>query len=49
MTAARAATLDRTVGLDRLALPGLLVLAAFLRLPDLATRGTWDGDQGHDK
>jgi hypothetical protein len=48
MTAARAATLDRTVGLDRLALPGLLVLAAFLRLPDLATRGTWDGDQGHD-
>ena len=27
---------------------GLLVLAAFLRLPDLATRGTWDSDQGHD-
>lgn len=26
----------------------LLVLAAALRLPDLATRGTWDGDQGHD-
>jgi len=26
----------------------LLVLAALLRLPDLATRGTWDGDQGHD-
>ena len=25
-----------------------LVLAAALRLPDLATRGTWDGDQGHD-
>src|SRR4029450_1276695 len=48
MTAPRAATLDRTVGLDRLALPGLLVLATFLRLPDLATRGTWDGDQGHD-
>ena len=24
------------------------VLAAVLRLPDLATRGTWDGDQGHD-
>ena len=28
--------------------PALLVLAALLRLPDLATRGTWDGDQGHD-
>ena len=27
---------------------GLLVLAAILRLPNLATRGTWDGDQGHD-
>lgn len=27
---------------------GLVVLAAALRLPDLATRGTWDGDQGHD-
>ncbi|HEX5148020.1 MAG TPA: glycosyltransferase family 39 protein, partial [Candidatus Limnocylindrales bacterium] len=27
---------------------GLMVLAAALRLPDLATRGTWDGDQGHD-
>ena len=27
---------------------GLLLLAAFLRLPDLATRGTWDSDQGHD-
>ncbi len=27
---------------------GLLVLAALLRLPDLATRGTWDSDQGHD-
>lgn len=34
--------------LDRWALPGLLVLAALLRFPDLATRGTWDGDQGHD-
>ena len=31
-----------------LALPGLLLLAAALRLPDLATRGTWDADQGHD-
>ena len=27
---------------------GLLVLAALLRLPNLATRGTWDADQGHD-
>jgi 4-amino-4-deoxy-L-arabinose transferase-like glycosyltransferase len=27
---------------------GLLVLAAVLRLSDLATRGTWDADQGHD-
>lgn len=27
---------------------GLLLLAAALRLPDLATRGTWDADQGHD-
>ena len=27
---------------------GLLVLAAMLRLPNLATRGTWDADQGHD-
>jgi 4-amino-4-deoxy-L-arabinose transferase-like glycosyltransferase len=26
----------------------LLVVAALLRLPDLATRGTWDADQGHD-
>jgi 4-amino-4-deoxy-L-arabinose transferase-like glycosyltransferase len=32
-----------------LAVPlGLMLLAAALRLPDLATRGTWDGDQGHD-
>ena len=33
---------------DLLVLAGLLVLAALLRLPSLATRGTWDGDQGHD-
>ncbi len=26
----------------------LLAVAALLRLPDLATRGTWDADQGHD-
>jgi 4-amino-4-deoxy-L-arabinose transferase-like glycosyltransferase len=25
-----------------------LVVAALTRLPDLATRGTWDADQGHD-
>jgi len=33
---------------DLAALVGLLVLAAVLRLPDLATRGTFDGDQGTD-
>ena len=27
---------------------GLIALAALLRLPDLATRATWDADQGHD-
>lgn len=41
-------------GSARFGLPGwlvpasLLLLAAALRLPDLATRGTWDADQGHD-
>jgi 4-amino-4-deoxy-L-arabinose transferase-like glycosyltransferase len=39
---------DRLRAVERLALPGLLLLAALLRLPNLATRGTWDGDQGHD-
>jgi len=35
--------------LRRLVVPlGLVAVAAVLRLPDLATRGTWDGDQGHD-
>ena len=49
MTLAGTAALERPVAtLDRFALPALLVLAAVLRLPDLATRGTWDGDQGHD-
>ncbi len=38
----------RLATVDRFALPALLLLAAALRLPDLATRGTWDGDQGHD-
>lgn len=33
---------------DRVVLLGLLVVAAALRLPNLATRGTWDSDQGHD-
>jgi 4-amino-4-deoxy-L-arabinose transferase-like glycosyltransferase len=33
---------------ELVALAALLVIAALLRLPDLATRGTWDGDQGHD-
>ncbi len=27
---------------------GLVVVAGLLRLPNLATRGTWDADQGHD-
>ena len=31
---------------DLVVLAGLLVLAAALRLPDLATRGPWDTDQG---
>ena len=35
-------------GLDLAAMVGLVALAAFLRLPDLSTRGTWDADQGHD-
>jgi 4-amino-4-deoxy-L-arabinose transferase-like glycosyltransferase len=48
MTAGRLAIDQRVVGIDRVALPALLLLAAFMRLPDLATRGTWDGDQGHD-
>jgi 4-amino-4-deoxy-L-arabinose transferase-like glycosyltransferase len=33
---------------DVIALLVLLAVAAALRLPDLATRGTWDADQGHD-
>jgi 4-amino-4-deoxy-L-arabinose transferase-like glycosyltransferase len=39
---------DRLARAERFALPALLLLAALLRLPSLATRGTWDGDQGHD-
>ncbi len=37
-----------TAALEWLVLPGLLLLAALTRLPALATRGTWDADQGHD-
>lgn len=36
------------LGDDRLALGVLLVLAAAVRLPGLADRGGFDGDQGHD-
>ena len=44
-----AGVIDRRVAtVDRFVLPALLLLAAALRLPDLATRGTWDADQGHD-
>jgi 4-amino-4-deoxy-L-arabinose transferase-like glycosyltransferase len=34
--------------LDRLVLVGLVLVAAALRFVNLATRGTWDADQGHD-
>ncbi len=34
--------------MDGIALLVLLGIAALMRLPDLATRGTWDADQGHD-
>ena len=46
-----AAATGRAPGIDRrdlLLLGLLLVLAALLRLPELAGRGTWDADQGHD-
>jgi 4-amino-4-deoxy-L-arabinose transferase-like glycosyltransferase len=35
-------------GTDVLVGAALVALAAILRLPNLVTRGTWDGDQGHD-
>ena len=38
----------RSTAREWIALPTLLILAALARLPDLATRGTWDADQGHD-
>jgi 4-amino-4-deoxy-L-arabinose transferase-like glycosyltransferase len=34
--------------LEAIAWVAIIVLAAALRLPDLAGRGTWDADQGHD-
>jgi hypothetical protein len=34
--------------LDRIALAAVVLLAAALRLPDLARRGRFDSDQGHD-
>ncbi len=37
-----------TIALAALVPVGLLILAAILRLPSLATRATWDADQGHD-
>ena len=43
--------IERVRAIDRTAVVtvlGLLALAALLRLPALATRGTWDSDQGHD-
>jgi 4-amino-4-deoxy-L-arabinose transferase-like glycosyltransferase len=33
---------------DRWTFVAVLAVAALLRLPELATRGTWDADQGHD-
>lgn len=33
---------------DRYVLLALLALAAVMRFPNLATRGTWEADQGHD-
>jgi 4-amino-4-deoxy-L-arabinose transferase-like glycosyltransferase len=34
--------------LDRFSLPLLLALAALMRLPNLAARGSWEADQGRD-
>ncbi len=47
MLARLRASIDQST-LDRLVLVGLVLLAAGLRFVDLATRGTWDADQGHD-
>ena len=46
MTADRARPSSAQV--DLAVLLGLLAVATVMRLPDLATRGTWDADQGHD-
>lgn len=47
--AARARAIDLTDRrLEFLAYAAILILAAFLRLGNLAARGTWDADQGHD-
>ena len=48
-TASRARTFDLTDRrLELLGYGAILILAAFLRLGNLAVRGTWDADQGHD-
>ena len=46
MTADRARPSGARV--DLAVLLGLLALATVMRLPDLATRGTWDADQAND-
>jgi hypothetical protein len=47
--AARVRAIDLTDRrLEILAYAAILILAAFLRLGNLAVRGTWDADQGHD-
>ncbi len=47
--ASRARTVDLTGHrLELLGYGAILILAAFLRLGNLAVRGTWDADQGHD-
>jgi len=40
--------LHRLVRRDRLVFGALVALAALVRLPFLASRGSWDADQGHD-
>ncbi|HET7472741.1 MAG TPA: hypothetical protein VFJ71_06425, partial [Candidatus Limnocylindrales bacterium] len=37
-----------SLALEVVAWIAILALAAILRLPDLAARGSWDADQGHD-
>ncbi len=45
---ARSSRPDEAASRDIAVLAGLLALAAALRLPGLAGRGTWDADQGND-